>query len=59
MGQGRKVYKILWESPKERDHSEDRYVYVRIGAKLILRRLAGRLFSGFTCLWIGTDSGLL
>jgi hypothetical protein len=30
-----------WESPRERDHSENRGVDGRMGSKWILRRLAG------------------
>jgi hypothetical protein len=30
MGEERKVYKVWWESPKERDKSEDRGVDGRI-----------------------------
>jgi hypothetical protein len=30
MGKERKVYKVWWESPKERDNSEDRGVDGRI-----------------------------
>jgi hypothetical protein len=41
MGGERKVYKVWWESPKERDHSEDRGVYRRLGLIWILERLAG------------------
>jgi hypothetical protein len=31
MGEERKVYKVLWESLKERDHSEDQGVGGRMG----------------------------
>jgi hypothetical protein len=40
MGEERKVYKILVESPKERDHSEDQGVGRKMGADWILGRLA-------------------
>jgi hypothetical protein len=36
-----KVYKALRESQKERDHSEDRGVDVRMVSEWILERLAG------------------
>jgi hypothetical protein len=36
-----------WESPKERDHSEDRDVDGRMGSEWVLGRLAGG--------WIGFD----
>jgi hypothetical protein len=34
------VYNVLWEIPKERDHSEDRGVDGKMGSELILGRLA-------------------
>jgi hypothetical protein len=37
----RKLYSVWWESPKERDHSEDRGVDGRMGSEWILGRLAG------------------
>jgi hypothetical protein len=59
MGEERKVYtKFRWESPKERDHSEDRCVHGRKGSKWILGRLAGR-WSRFSWLRIWIGSGLL
>jgi hypothetical protein len=45
-----------WDSPKEREHSEDRGVDGRMGSKWIL---VGRMWSGFTLLRIGTGGGLL
>jgi hypothetical protein len=33
--------RFWWESPKERDHSEDQNVGGRVGSQLILGRLAG------------------
>jgi hypothetical protein len=35
MGKGRKVYKIWWESPKERDHLEERGADGRMGLEWI------------------------
>jgi hypothetical protein len=52
------VYKVLVESLKERDHSEDRGVDGRMGSELILRILAGSVWSGFGWLRIGTGDGL-
>jgi hypothetical protein len=43
-----------WESPKEKDHSEDRDVDGRMGSKWILGTLAGSVWSGFTWHRIGT-----
>jgi hypothetical protein len=39
MGEGRNRTGFWWESPKERDHSEDRGVDGRMGSKWILGRL--------------------
>jgi hypothetical protein len=36
-----KCMKFCWESPKERDHSEDEGIEGRMGSEWILRRLAG------------------
>jgi hypothetical protein len=36
MGEGRNVYRVWWESPKERDHLEDRGVDERMGSKWTL-----------------------
>jgi hypothetical protein len=57
MGEKRKMYKFLWESPKERGHSKDRGVNGYVGTELMLGRLA-RGWSG--CIWlrIGTGGGL-
>jgi hypothetical protein len=41
MGEDRKVYKVWWESPKERDHSKDQGVGRRMGSEWILGRLIG------------------
>jgi hypothetical protein len=40
MGEERKVYKVWWESPKERDHLEDQGVGGKMGSEWILGRLA-------------------
>jgi hypothetical protein len=52
MEEERKVYKVLVEKSKEH-HLEDQ------GSKWILGRLAGRMWSGFTWLRIGTNGKLL
>jgi hypothetical protein len=41
IGEDRKVYKVLVESPKERDHWEDECVGGRMGSEWILGRLVG------------------
>jgi hypothetical protein len=48
-----------WESPKEKDHLEDRGVDGRIGSKWTLGRLVGGMWSGFIWLRIGTVGRLL
>jgi hypothetical protein len=40
MGVERKVYKVLVESPKERDHLEDQGIGGKMGSEWILGRLA-------------------
>jgi hypothetical protein len=40
-GRGQKSTRFLWESLKERDHSEDRGIDRRMGSEWILGRLAG------------------
>jgi hypothetical protein len=41
MGEDIKVYRVLWGSPKERDHLEDQGVGGKMGSEWILGRLAG------------------
>jgi hypothetical protein len=41
MGEGRKVYRVWWESPKEKGHSKDRGVDGRTGLEWILGKLVG------------------
>jgi hypothetical protein len=56
MGEERKVYKVSWESPKERDHLIDRGVD---GIKMYLRKIGlVCVWSGFSWLRVGTDGGL-
>jgi hypothetical protein len=54
-----KCTRFWWESPKGRDHSEDRVVDGRMGSELILGRLAVCVWRGFSCLSIWTGGGLL
>jgi hypothetical protein len=42
MGEGRNVYRVWWESPKEKDHLKDRGVEGRMGSKCTLGRLVAR-----------------
>jgi hypothetical protein len=58
MGEGRNVYGVLWERPKEKDHLKDKGVDGRMGSKWTLGRLVEGVWSGFTWLRIGI-SGLL
>jgi hypothetical protein len=48
-----------WESPKERDHSEDRGVDESMGSEWILGRLAWGVLIEFSWLRIGTGFGFL
>jgi hypothetical protein len=41
MGEEKKCTRFWWESPKERDHSEDEDIGGRMGSEYMLRRLAG------------------
>jgi hypothetical protein len=50
---------LWWESPKEKDHLEDRGVDGRIGLKGTLGRLVGGVWGEFTWLRIGIVGGLL
>jgi hypothetical protein len=54
-----KCKRFWWEIPKERDHSEDRGVYGRMGSIWILGSLVGVVRRGFSWLRIGTVGGLL
>jgi hypothetical protein len=54
----RKVYKVLWESPKERDHSEDQGIDGRIESDWMLGRLAGGGWIEFDWLRIRTGGEL-
>jgi hypothetical protein len=57
-GERREKWTRSWcESPKERDHSEDRDIDGMMGSEWILRRLDGG--SGFNWFRIGTGGGLL
>jgi hypothetical protein len=52
------MYKVLVESPKERDPTEDRGIVGRIESEWILGKLPG-VWSALSWLRIGTGGGLL
>jgi hypothetical protein len=54
-----KCTRFWWESPKERDHSEDQGVDGKMGSEWILGRLACGVWIGFDCLRTGIGGGLL
>jgi hypothetical protein len=56
MGEVRKVFKVLVESPKERDHSEDRGLEWKMKSECILGRLSAGVFIGFS--WLKIEAGL-
>jgi hypothetical protein len=56
---GRREKCKRWESPKERDHSEDRGLNGSLGSEWILGRLGGRVLIEFSWLMVGTGGGLL
>jgi hypothetical protein len=59
MGEERKAHKFWWESPKERDHSEDQGVDGRMRSEWILGKLAvGVGWSGFNLLRLAAGGGL-
>jgi hypothetical protein len=57
--EGRNVYRVLVGKPEGNDHLKDQDVDGRMESKWTLGRLAGRVWSGFTWLRIGTVGGLL
>jgi hypothetical protein len=59
MGEERKVYKVLMESPKEKDHLEDQGVGGKMGSEWILGRLGWGVWIGFDWLRTGTGGVLL
>jgi hypothetical protein len=59
MGQERKVYKVLWESLKERDHSKDQGIDGEDGIGMYLGKTGWGVLSGFNWLRIGAGGGLL
>jgi hypothetical protein len=56
MGKDRKVYKVLVENLKERDHSEDQCTD---GIIMDLGEIGLGVWSGFSWLRTGTNDGLL
>jgi hypothetical protein len=54
-----KCTRFWWESPKERDHLEDRGVDERMESKWVLGELARRVCSGFIWLRRGMGGSLL
>jgi hypothetical protein len=55
VGEERKVYKVLWEGPRKRNHSENRSADGRMELEWILKRLAGGvMWREFAWLRIGT-----
>jgi hypothetical protein len=53
-----KCTRFWWESPKKKDHSEDRGVDWKMESEFILQRLARGLWIGFDWLRIGTGGEL-
>jgi hypothetical protein len=53
------VYTILVKNLKGRDHSEGVGIDGRIILKWILRKMCGKLWTGFIWLRIGTSDGFL
>jgi hypothetical protein len=54
-----KFTNFWWESPKERDHSDDRDVEGRMGSEWILWGLAKAVWSELSWVSIGPRGGLL
>jgi hypothetical protein len=48
-----KCKRFWWESPKEKDHLEDRGVDGRIGSEWVFRILAETVWNGFRWVWMG------
>jgi hypothetical protein len=59
MGEKRNVYRLLWESQRERDHWEDQDVGGWIILGWIFERWDGVMWIGLVWLRIGTGGGLL
>jgi hypothetical protein len=55
IGKDRKVYKVWWESPKERNNSKDVRVDGRVELECVLRTLAGVCVC--VCVVDSADSG--
>jgi hypothetical protein len=59
MGKEIKCTRFWWESPKEKDRSEDQGVGGRMGSEWILGTLGWGVWIGFDWLRIGISGGLL
>jgi hypothetical protein len=59
MGEGRKVYKVLVGKPEGKTPLKEPGCRWEDGIRMIFGRLAGRVWSRFTWLRIGTSGGLL
>jgi hypothetical protein len=59
IGEGRNVYRVWWESPKEKDHLKDQGVDGRLRSKWTLGRMVAGVWSGFTWLRTGIIGRLL
>jgi hypothetical protein len=61
MGEGRNVYRVLMGKPEAKRPPERRRCRWEDGIKMDLREIGwgGGVWSGFTCLRIGTVGGLL
>jgi hypothetical protein len=59
MGEGRGIYRFLWENLKERDYLVDPGVDGRIILRRIFRRWYVGVWTGLSWLRIGTDGGYL
>jgi hypothetical protein len=59
MGEGRNVYRVCWESPKEKDDFEDQGIDGRMVSKWTLGRLVGGVWSRLTQPRILIVGGLL
>jgi hypothetical protein len=54
MGEKRGIYRILVGNLKERDHLGDQGIHWRIMLRGIFRKWNVGVWTGLSCLWIGT-----